>query len=106
MEYIFLALILYQLFYYHKNHKQIMATQKELVEQVNGLTGQIQKIGTETRSLITKIDELKEVINNQSEVSPELQAAVDNLQQQVIVVDELVPDPTEPTPSEDGQVIL
>lgn len=102
MEYILIALVAYQIYLTKKNQKQTMATQKELQTQVETLTAQVGKIGTETRSLITKIDELTEIINNQAEVSPELQAAVDSLQQQVIVVDELVPDAPAPDPNPEG----
>lgn len=74
-----------------------MATQAELTEQVRTLTAKVQKVGTETRTLLTRIEELLAVIANGGQVTPELQAAVDDLQIQVNVVDELVPDaPTEP----------
>lgn len=73
-----------------------MADQTELVGQVNALTGKVTKIGTETRTLLTKIDDLTAVIAGGGSVSPELQAAVDALKAQVDIVDALVPDaPTE-----------
>ena len=75
-----------------------MATQAELTAQVNTLTAKVEKIGTETRSLLTKIDELTEVINTGGEVTPELQGAVDALSAQADVVDQLVPDAPEEPP--------
>lgn len=76
----------------------IMATQKELTEQINALTGVVVKVGSETRTLLTKIEELLAVIAAGGEVTPELQTAVDDLKAQVDVVDALVPDATEPNP--------
>lgn len=74
-----------------------MASQQELTVQVRTLTEKVNKVGTETRTLLDKIEELTDVIADGGSVSPELQAAVDDLQIQVNVVDELVPDaPTEP----------
>lgn len=75
-----------------------MATQKELTDQINALTGIVVKVGSETRTLLTKIEELLAQIGNEGEVSAELQTAVNDLQAQVDVVDALVPDTTEPTP--------
>lgn len=78
-------------------HK-IMATQSESAAQVQKLTDEVNKIGTETRSLLTKIDELMAIIaSGQVQTSPELQAAIDALQAQVQVVDDLVPDAPPPT---------
>lgn len=69
-----------------------MAMQAELTTQVTAATDKLKKIGTETSSLLTKIDELKAVIAAGGAVTPELQAAVDALTTQALVVDELVPD--------------
>lgn len=89
--------ILVSLHSLHQKLTDIMATQKELTDQVNALTGRVVKIGSETRTLLTKVEELLAIIAAGGEVSAELQTAVDDLQAQVTVVDELVPDaPTEP----------
>lgn len=74
---------------------KIMATQTEIVAQLNATTEQLKKIGTETTSLLTKVDELLAVINA-GPVTPELQAAVDALQAQATTVDNLVSDVTPP----------
>lgn len=72
-----------------KRLDKLMATQAELVQQVQTLTAQLAdtntkltttnaivvKIGTETDGLITKIADLEAAIANQSDASPELVAA-------------------------------
>lgn len=69
-----------------------MATQIELTSKVTALTGQVAKIGTETRMLLDKIKELTDIIASQGNVTAELQTAVDALAAQVVVVDDLVVD--------------
>lgn len=69
-----------------------MATQSELAAQLTTVTAQVTKIGGETRTLLTKIQELTDALANQPGVTPELQAAADALAAQVAVVDDLVPD--------------
>lgn len=71
-----------------------MATQSELAAQLTAATAKAEKIGNETRTLLTRITELLEQLNNAGTVTPELQAAADALQAQLEVVDNLVPDQT------------
>lgn len=73
--------------------ESIMATQAELVEQVKAIGDKLTKIGGETSTLLTKVEELKALALN---ASPELQAAVEAVAAQAQVVDDLVPDA--PTP--------
>ena len=75
-----------------------MATQAELATQLNSVKDQLVKIGTETTSLLTKIDELKAVIAAGPAIDPELQTAVDAVVAQAKVVDDLVPDAPAPAP--------
>lgn len=75
----------------------IMADQAEIVVQIQEIQNKLTKIGTETTSLLTKIDELTAIIAA-GPVSPELQQAVDNLKAQAQVVDDLVVDAPPPTP--------
>jgi len=75
-----------------KSLETIMATQQELTAQITAATEKLTKIGTETGTLLTKIEELKTALANAGNVSPELQAAVDALAAQAAVVDDLVPD--------------
>lgn len=76
--------------------RTIMATQAELTQQVKAATEKITKIGTETTTLVAKVKELTDIITNGPPVTPELQAAVDELKAQAQVVDDLVSD--QPTP--------
>lgn len=69
----------------------IMATQKELAAAIDAANEKLKKIGTETTTLLGKIDDLQKQIAS-NPVSPELQAAVDALVAQAQVVDDLVPD--------------
>lgn len=76
-----------------------MATQAELVEKVNAVTAKVAKIGTETSTLLQKVEELQAVIDAEGNASPELEAAVAALTDQAAIVDDLVADaaPTPPT---------
>jgi len=69
-----------------------MATQSELVDKVNGLIAKVQKIAGETSKSLELIETLKSALENQENASPELIAAVEALEQQLNVVDDLVPD--------------
>lgn len=75
-----------------KMENRIMATQQEQTVKLNEATERLKKVQTETRTLLDKIKELTDALANQSNVTPELQAAVDAITTQVQVVDELVPD--------------
>ncbi len=76
--------------------EKIMATQKELADQLNGISDQLVKVGAETTTLIKTVDDLKAVIANGPEVTPELQQAVNKVAAQAKVVDDLVPDAPPP----------
>ncbi len=77
-----------------------MASQKEVAESLKALSATISKIGTETSGLKQKVADLQAAVDNQQNASPELVEAVEALQAQLKVVDDLVEDaaPTEPTP--------
>lgn len=68
----------------------LMTTVQELGPQIETLTAQVAKIGTETRSLITKVQDLTDALA--SPVPAEVEAALLALGEQVAVVDALVPD--------------
>ena len=77
----------------NNTERNIMATQEEVTAALVAAKAHVDKIGTETRTLLTRITELlAQIAANQSTVTPELQAAVDDLQAQLQVVDDLVPD--------------
>lgn len=72
--------------------EQIMTTQNEIATTLEGVTAQIAKIGTETTSLLNKVDELVAALAAAGNATPEVEAAVAALQAQAQVVDDLVPD--------------
>jgi SpoU rRNA methylase family enzyme len=72
---------------------QMSKTQEEARIQIEANTVVLLKIQTETGTLLTKIEELLAIINGGNiPVTPELEAAINALEAQVTVVDELVPD--------------
>jgi hypothetical protein len=68
-----------------------MPTQADAAAELQNVNQQLQKIGTETQSLLDKITALEQA-GGGSDVSPELQAAIDAVVAQAKVVDDLVPD--------------
>jgi acyl transferase domain-containing protein len=74
----------------------IMATQIELATSLATVTAQVTKIGDETRTLLTKIADLTAAVAAAGTTTPEVDAALTALQDQVGVVDALVPDAAPP----------
>lgn len=73
----------------------IMASQEQLVADLAAMTAQVEKIGGETRSLISKVDELMAALAAASETTPAIDNALQALKDQLSVVDALVPDAPE-----------
>jgi len=72
---------------------EIMTTQTEAAVEIAEVTAKVAKIGTETSTLLAKIQELIDQINNAGQdISPEVQQAITDLQAQAQIVDDLVPD--------------
>ena len=69
-----------------------MGTQTELAAKLTALTTQVSKIGTETQTLLVKIEDLTNAIAAGGATTPEVDAAVAALTAQVGVVDDLVAD--------------
>ena len=69
-----------------------MATQAELATALTTVTDEITKIGTETQSLLAKIDDLTAALAAAGATTPEVDAALAALQAQAKAVDDLVPD--------------
>jgi uncharacterized protein YoxC len=69
----------------------IMATQAELAQELVGLKGKLEKIGTETSGLIQKVDDLTQALANQ-QLTPEVQSALEAVKVAAQAVDDLVPD--------------
>lgn len=77
----------------------IMATQAEHAAELRAMVDKVDKIGAETRTLITKINDLTAAIEAAGGTTPEVEDAMAALKSQLAVVDDLVPDaPAEPEP--------
>jgi hypothetical protein len=72
--------------------EHIMQTQAELVESLTAINATVTKIGEETKSLLTKVDDLVAALANTDTVSPEVEAAVSALAAKAAEVDALVAD--------------
>jgi predicted nucleic acid-binding Zn-ribbon protein len=79
-----------------KQVEQIMATQAELVAELESIALAVEKIGTETSATLEKVAELEAALAAAGNVGPEVVAALEAVKAQVAVVDSLVPD--SPTP--------
>ncbi len=71
---------------------KIMAAQSEAAAQLRNAVITINKIGTETDTLIQKVADLQAALENQDNATPELTAAVQAVVDQLKVVDDKVPD--------------
>ena len=70
----------------------IMTTQSEHANSLATVTAQVAKIGGETRTLLDKVAALTVALESAGTTTPEVDAALAALQDQVGVVDALVPD--------------
>lgn len=77
-----------------------MQSMQELATAINEVTAKVAKIETETRSLLGKISDLEAAIESMDQIPEEVTAALVSLQNQVAVVDGLVPDEPAPAPQE------
>lgn len=77
-----------------KRLKNIMINQAQLAAALVALTATVTKIGTETATLKTKVEELTLALENSGQLSQEVQDALTGLTAQIQVVDDLVPDAT------------
>jgi len=76
----------------NKRLEIIMGTQAELAAQINEVTNTVAKIGVETKSLLTKVTELTDLLAAGGNTTPEVDAAIAALVAQADVVDGLVAD--------------
>lgn len=79
------SVIIKKLNFLINQNKTIIMTNEEAVGKITALTAQVGKIGTEVQAL-------KDVITSQGNVSPEVEAALANLENAVKGVDDLNPD--------------
>lgn len=70
----------------------IMSTQAQLAADILAVAEKVNKVGSETRTLLAKISDLQAAVENAGTVAPEVAEAMTALQTQVDVVDGLVPD--------------
>lgn len=76
--------------------KRIMASQTEIVTRLNAASDRLDKIGTETATLLQMVADLKALVAAGGNASPELVAAVEKIEGQAQKVDDLVPDTSVP----------
>lgn len=69
-----------------------MGTQSQLATDLNAVTAQLAKIGTESSKTLQKVTDLEAAIANAGNTTPEVDAALAALKTQAQVVDDLVPD--------------
>jgi hypothetical protein len=72
--------------------KRIMRTQADLVNDLNAVTGQVQKIGVETAATLQKVTDLEAALKAGGPLTPETEAALAALKTQAQVTDDMVPD--------------
>lgn len=79
-----------------------MLTQQELATQLNAVAGQVTKIKGETTATLQKVADLEAALQNQPNVTPEVEEAFNAVKTQVQLTDDLVADA--PTPGTGGEV--
>ncbi len=90
-------LVLAHLAFFLIKWRSDMASQQEVLNQLNAVITSLDKVATETGGLKTKIQELEDAIANGGGSSPEVDAALAALKSKVDAIDGLVEDaPTEP----------
>lgn len=75
-----------------------MATQAELAVELTAVKDQVIKVGNETRTLISRVETLTTALENAGGTTPEVDAALLAVKEQLVIVDELVPDAPPPPP--------
>lgn len=88
-----------------------MSNKQEALDKLTGIETSLGKISTETQTLIAKIAELQQAVNNAGNIPDELIEKINAVANQARLVDDLVPDLTplpppapvvEPTPEGNG----
>ena len=75
-----------------KGVHSIMATNAELKTDLDAVTAQVAKIGTETTATLQKVTDLEAALAAAGNTTPEVDAAMAALKAQVKVVDDMVAD--------------
>lgn len=87
----------------HEQNQQIMLTQEQLVQGLNEVSAQVNKIKGESSATLQKVSDLEAALNNQGNVSPAVEDAFNALKAQVQVVDDLIADTTTPDTGSGGE---
>lgn len=82
-------------------NQSIMLTQQELANQLTVVAGQVTKIKGETTATLQKVADLEAALQNQPNVTPEVEAAFNAVKEQVQLTDDLIADT--PTDGEAGE---
>ena len=75
--------------------RKIMSDQAQTLAILTAAAAKITKIGEETKGLQKNVQDLKDALNNAGNNTPEVEAALTALTDQLQVVDDLVPDVAE-----------
>lgn len=70
----------------------IMGKQIDMANEMAAITAQVAKIGEESKATLQKVADLEAALATQDSVTPALQDAFNALKNQVIIVDDLIPD--------------
>lgn len=75
--------------------RKIMSNQAQTLAILTAASEKLTKIGEETKATLQKVEELKDALNNAGNNTPEVDAALTALTNQLQIVDDLVPDAEE-----------
>lgn len=75
-----------------RSMRHIMTSQAQLAQDLIQVKEAVAKVGTETSTLVQKVADLEAAISNGGNTTPEVDAALQALKDQVQVVDDLVAD--------------
>lgn len=76
-----------------------MAKSTETIEKLEAISTQVDKIGTETGTLVTEVQTLKDELAGRDDVPDDVVQKIDALAARIQAVDDLVPDAEAPTPT-------
>lgn len=75
--------------------RKIMSNQAQTLAILTAASEKLTKIGEETKATLQKVQDLQDALNNAGNNTPEVEAALTALTNQLQVVDDLVPDAEE-----------
>lgn len=75
--------------------RKIMSNQAQTLAILTAASEKLTKIGEETKATLQKVQDLQDALNNAGNNTPEVEAALTALTNQLQVVDDLIPDAEE-----------